>query len=343
MKTTIKSVLLVLCLPFITVGATDCVADSKKLYNLMIVDAQKGEPYQSARESMLKELERLGYASGKNLAIKYHSIGNQEGATLSIWKLEKDKKYDAIFLNGTVAVMGFKKLALGDMRHKFVFGTITDPIGVGVIDSYDASPKANFTGVGYPIKVTERLRFIKKVMPKAQRIGLIYADMPQSHSYKGWVDSALASKEFAGLQVIYRVVPFVKSEEGHRRMADLAVEHIKALDSQVDVFMSPNDQMGVQAPFAGAVYKNATKPLVGLGKKDVTEGWGATMAMYPDMDEAGKMSAVMIKALFEGRPVKAIYPRWAPAGFAFDMQNVKRFNIDIPADLLKAAGKDVIN
>lgn len=156
-------------------------------------------------------------------------------------------------------------------------------------------------------------------MPAAKNIGFIYADMPQSHSYIGWLQEALKLAEFKDLTFHFKPVTFVKSEMGHQRMARLAEGYIKELDSQVDLFLSPNDQMGVQEPFARAVEKNATKPLVGLGEKDVMEDWGAAMSIYSDLGKSGKLIARMIADVFGGKAIKDIMPQWADSGVAFNL------------------------
>ncbi len=314
-------------------------AEPEKVYRLLIVDSQKGEPYESVRVAMLDELAKLGFKAGENLQIKHYSIGNKEGATISIWDAESNNNHDVVFLNGTVVTEGFKKLAFGNMKHRFVFGAVTDPVGIGVIDQFDVPPKANFTGVCYPVKVEDRLRFIKQTLPNARKLALIDAGMPQSQSYRKWVQDVLKLPEFREFQVIFRSVEFVKSEEGHRRMAELAKLHVLELDPLVDVFLTPNDQMGVQQSFPEMVVKTATKPLIAIGKKEVTEGWGGTMSLYPDQEGAGRTIAGMIKQLFEGQPIQSIPPRWPLGGYAFDLEKTKKFGITIPPKLLEAAEK----
>ncbi|SLM31399.1 ABC-type uncharacterized transport system periplasmic component-like protein (fragment) [Desulfamplus magnetovallimortis] len=90
------------------------------------------------------------------------------------------------------------------------------------------------------------------------------------------------------------------------------------------------------------VYASATKPLVGLGRKDVMENWGATMSIYPSLTDAGKRCAEMIKQLFEGKSIKEIIPEWPSTGMAFDLNKAKQFGITIPEDLLKIAGENII-
>ncbi|NQY93998.1 MAG: hypothetical protein HRT43_07520 [Campylobacteraceae bacterium] len=312
-----------------------------KNVRLLIIDSLKGEPYNTVRQSMIKELSRLGYIQKKNLIIKYYSLGNYIGTGINIWKHEeKNKHNDIIFLNGTIATKAFKEIPF-DAKNKFVFANVTDPVGVGVIDNFKSPPKHNFTGISYPVRIEERLRFIQKVFPQAKKIGLIYGNLPQSQSYKRWIENALLLDEFKSLEVIFREVEFVKSEGGHKRMARIAKKYILELDNEVDLFMSPNDTMGSQKPFAQMVYENATKPLIGLGRKDVMDNWGATMSIYPSLQQAGVTAAQMIYQLLNGAKIKDIIPQWPSTGVTFDLKKAKEFGIAIPKDLINEAGVNI--
>lgn len=311
---------------------------------LLIIDSQEGEPYQTVRESMLQELAALGYTEGDNLDITRYSIGNVEGQAKRIWQKEQENRHDVVFVNGTLATVSLKDLALDDGTHTFVFGAVTDPVGVGVIDDFENPPSHNFTGVCYPVPVKERFKLIKQVMPEAKTVGLIYADMPQSHSYRNWIEILLQQDpEFQDMKVLFQTVEFVKTEQGYKRMVKLAEEHVAQLDSQVDVFLTPNDQMGIQQEFAEMVYATATKPLVGLSPNDVLQGWGATMTIYSSQVSAGKQIAAMIKKLFEGTPVKEIIPEWPQeTGVAFDLKKIAQFGLTVPPELLEKAGENIV-
>jgi putative ABC transport system substrate-binding protein len=291
---------------------------------------------------MMSTLSDSGYREGENLNVSSWSIANSDGLAKRAWLTEKERPYDAIFLNGTVAAQNFKQFAFDDFRYKFVFASVTDPIGIGLINNFENYPPSNFTGICYPVQVRERLLFIKKIMPESKTIGLIYADMPQSISYRKWLEEALATEEFSDLNIIFRSVEFIQSEEGHRRMTMLAEKYIQELDSKVDLFLSPNDQMGVQAPFAEAVYSLATKPLVGLGRKDVMESWGATMSIFPSLNKMGEQAADMIQKIFEGHPISEIKPLWPEMGMAFDLEKAARFNIVITDNLILLAGENIV-
>ena len=314
-----------------------------KIHRLLIMDSQAREPYSTARQAMVNALADFGYREGRNLDITYHSIGNDRDKGREILGRELGKGYDVVFVNGTIMTLAAKDAAYGEDRHRFVYTCVTDPVGVGVIDGFDIAPKANFTGVSYPVPVKSRLKFIRQLMPDARTIGLIHADMPQSRSYRGWVEGLLENDPtFRDLKVVFRSVPLIKGEGGSERMAAEAERHVRELDAEVDVFLSPNDQMGVNKPFPAMVDRVASKPLVGVGLKEVTEGWGATMTIYPSQQSAGRQAARMIKDLLEGKAIADIKPEWPKEnGFAFDLGKAKRFGIRIPVRMIEMAGQNI--
>ena len=322
-----------------------CNGKKEKVYTLGIIDSQNAEPYYSARISMLDFLKSKGYVEKKNLKIIYFTIGNSKKKGLLALDKVVAKKPDVIFVNGTMATLSVKDSSyFNNPKHKFVFTCVTDPVGVGVIDDFGVENPYNITGVSYPVPVVTRLRFVMSIMPKLKKIGLVYADMPQSHSYKKWVEKALKEEnDLKHLKVFFQKVHFIEGEEGTKKMAERAKKYILEMDKKVDVFLSPNDQMGVQKPFAKVVFENSTKPLIGLGLKDIMEKWGPTAVIYPSYKSMGVQSAQMIIKLFKGVNVKSIPAQWPKEhGFAFDLKKAKTFNLKISKRYLELAGENIV-
>ncbi len=313
-----------------------------KAASLLMVDSQTGDPYAPVRMSMLKHLAAMGYKNNQNLVIKHWSLGNEEGMAKRVWHEEKNASYDVIFVNGTVAAKMFRQFAYDSPRYSFVFAAVTDPVSLGLIRDFKSPPSANFTGICYPVKIEERLRMILRVMPQARDMGFIHADMPQSASYLRWIRQVLTREEFKNIRFHIRQVPFVQSEGGHIRMTQLAKKYVKELDPVVDLFLSPNDQMGVQQPFARMVWELSSKPLVGLGRKDVMDGWGAFMSVFPDLGNMGKQAAAMAARLFKKEPIRNIMPQWPASGLAFDLEKAAKFNLVIPEELIRRASGNII-
>lgn len=278
---------------------------------LLFIDTQAGAPYDDSRQATVDELRRLLSAAGRGLEVQHYSLQHYDGIATRIWHNlgEAQRRHDAVVVNGTMAAQAFRDLAKDQPQQRFFFLAVTDPVGLGLIENFDRPPSANFTGVSYPVPVRERLRLLRAAMPEARTIGLIYADMPQSHSYKRWLDEALAEPEFRDLKVLYRQIPFVPSDGGQQRMARLAAAEAQQLDGQVDLFLAPNDQLGVQPYFAQALAPVISKPLMGVGERDVREGWGAAFTIYADQAEAGRQLAEMLFRYVGGTPFAEIRPQ----------------------------------
>jgi putative ABC transport system substrate-binding protein len=125
--------------------------------------------------------------------------------------------------------------------------------------------------------------------------------MPQSLSYRAWLEQLLASApEFKDWKIIYRSVKFVRGDNGTQRMAMQTVPLIEELNAQVDLFLAPNDQMGINPEFARTMAKYADKSLVGIIEPDARAGWGAAMNIYPSLPGMGRQAGKMVARFRSG-------------------------------------------
>ncbi len=311
-------------------------------HRILLIASEKGEPYQSVIQAMQDRLSALGHGEG----IRSYSLDHFKGRAKNILRREEGNTHDLICVFGTVATIALKELIFDDPKYpKVVFSAVTDPVGIGVINDFTSFPEHNFTGVSYPVPVEKRMAFVKALMPNARNIGLIYADMPQSQSYNKWLSDLIKTDpRYRDYTIFFRQVPFVKSAGGTIRMTKEAVRHIRELDTMVDLFLSPNDQLAVHAEFPGAVFELATKPLLGLGKAEVMEGWGATAAYYPSLEGMGQQTADMVIRLLDGADLKSVIPEEIKTfGMAFDMEKIRRFGIHVPEKMIRRAGSNILN
>jgi len=305
---------------------------------LMVVVAQETEPYVTIRATTLKELARLGHPQGEHLTLLLSSLGDHAAAAPNLFMADGGG-VDLVFVLGTVAAQAFVPVARSAPEARFVFASVTDPAGIGLIEGFGTPPKANITGVAAVVPVKQRLQFVRRVLPSVRTIGLIYGDMPQSISYRHWIEELLASDpEFHDLKVLFRKVDFIPGDNGTARMAQLAVLDAQELDGQVDAFLAPCDQMGVNPAFANGLTAVITKPLIGLLRPEVAEHWGAAMAIYTSSPGVGRQAAQIIARLLEGAPISAVPAEPAKEiGVAFDWDQIKRFGIQVPQDLVDQA------
>jgi len=305
---------------------------------ILVVETQTTEPYITITGAMLKFLTER-YAEGADIEIDRVSIGQHVGEAKNIWKYHDGAHASVVFVAGTIAAQAMQPYMQAEPQIPFVFASVTDPVGLGLIDGFGVRPPANITGVSFPPPIKERLRFIRRVMPNVRTLGLVYGDMQQSNAYRGWLEHLLAEDpEFKDLHVIFRRVEFIAGDNGTKRMALQAAAVIRELDPQVDAFLAPNDQMGINPAFPEMVVKTATKPLVGVIEPDAREGRGATMTYYSSLPGMGRQAGRMVARLLDGESLSAIPPEIPKdLGVAFDWSLVAKFGLNVPADLAAQA------
>jgi len=300
---------------------------------LLIIDSQTTEPYVPVREALVERLAELGYGTvGNTLELKIYTMGNNPDFVRRIEAQEGDRlrEWDLIVVNGTIATIAAWNQWGHDPFVKVLFVAVTDPVGIGAVKAMNEPPDANFTGVSYPVPVEERLRIIRSVFPGAKKIGYVWGDMPQSVSYNAWLAAALRKPEFSDLELVSRKVTFVSGEFGTRRMSMTAAEMARGIDAQVDIFLTPNDQMGVLPDYNEMVCEKITKPLVGLTEAHIDGDTGAVMSVYPDTRGMGRQAAEMIAAYFGGAPFSSLAPRPPVFNVLFSGAAAAKHGVKIP-------------
>ncbi len=319
---------------------------------LIIVDSAASEPYETARQSMMQTLSDGGYVEGDSLDVEYHAIDNDEAVGRDILATPAASTADLIVVNGTIAARAAKETLWGEGKVPMVFLSVTDPVGEELIGDFDTAPPANMTGVSFSVPIHTRFNVIKRRFPhdpaESLHIGLIHTDMPQSRDYRRLIEEAMAGtvrtggqtpKTYAplsGLTFHFREVAFVGGDNGLDAMVEAAKAHVTELDDVVDLFVSPSDILGTSRPYAQMVFETASKPLVGLGRDDVVEGWGAMGSIYPSVEDIGQQAGAMAVRLLKGTAVSEVFPETPQrTGFALDLKKTEGFGIEVDPEILK--------
>ncbi|MGH1461795.1 MAG: ABC transporter substrate-binding protein [Neptuniibacter sp.] len=309
--------------------AVPTYADIKKI---LLIDSELAEPYNQARVAMLKEMERQGFIPEENLQVTHFSIDNNIGIGIRLLRAEAEK-HDVIFTNGTMASIAAHEFGFAHPKHKFVFCSVTDPIGLGLITQFNQPTTSNFAGVAYGIPVQERLRFLRLVLPSAKTLAMIHSDLPQSKSYVSWLKQELRQPEFIDLKIIFVEVPYVRGKNGPKRMSRLIEKHVVELSPIVDVFLTPSDQLGTKPEYVDTFLNHSDKPLMALTEQELSSGWGAHFGAYPSQDKAGQIAAKMIIHLINGHPIEHLEPTFSDVEFGIHKPYSDQIGIRIPRQL----------
>jgi putative ABC transport system substrate-binding protein len=155
----------------------DGEAQTSKMYRIAVVnpaepvsdmDPTNGSP---KYRMFFKELNRLGYIEGHNLAVARRS---GEGRTDKYEELARDvvrSEPDAIFVNSVRFVQELKKLTTTIP----IVGFMSDPVANGIVSNL-AKPDGNITGISSDAGAElqqKRLELLKEAFPKASRIAYL--------------------------------------------------------------------------------------------------------------------------------------------------------------------------
>ena len=115
-------------------------------------------------------LQEAGYEDGKNLKWQYQSAQGNTGTAAQIARKFIGDKPDVIV---GIATPSAQALVAATKSIPIVFSTVTDPVGAHLTPSWEASG-TNVTGVSDMLALDKQIELIKKVVPGAKRIGMVY-------------------------------------------------------------------------------------------------------------------------------------------------------------------------
>jgi ABC-type uncharacterized transport system substrate-binding protein len=177
-----------------------------------------------------------------------------------------------------------------------VFNVLSDPFAAGAGTS-DSNHLANITGVYSPgfgdPEQTKRIELIKRVVPKARRIGILFS--PGEPLSVGLKDKMATAAAKAGLAV--EVVPINSLSEGTEAVTALIGKKVDGIE------IYGNAAHGAFESII-AVAKEHKVPVFSPSPFEILKG--ATAALYPDFQEGGVEAGKMIGRILKGESPGAI-------------------------------------
>ncbi|HSE86111.1 MAG TPA: ABC transporter substrate-binding protein, partial [Candidatus Binatia bacterium] len=151
----------------------------------------------SGLESLRRELGKLGYVEGKNIAFESRHADNKLAQLPALADELVRLRVDVLFSTGTP-----EALALKDATRTIpiIFLAVTDPVAAGLVDSL-ARPGGNITGfttIG-AVLAGKRLELLKETVPQLSRVAVLWDAKVQGTSQE-WKESQLPAREL-GLQL----------------------------------------------------------------------------------------------------------------------------------------------
>ena len=170
-------------------------ADKKKdMFRIGISQFITHQSLDATREGFVDELAKQGYVEGKNIEI---DLQNAQGEQRNLKTISQQlaESSDVVL---AIATPSAQSLANTTQTTPVIFSAVTDPVSTKLVESRE-HPGGNVTGTSDQSSdaISTQINLIKKVLPKAKTIGILYTQSePNSVVQKDEAKRLLEEKGF---------------------------------------------------------------------------------------------------------------------------------------------------
>ena len=170
-------------------------ADKKKdVFRIGISQFITHQSLDATREGFVDELAKQGYVEGKNIEI---DLQNAQGEQRNLKTISQQlaESSDVVL---AIATPSAQSLANTTQTTPVIFSAVTDPVTAKLVESRE-HPGGNVTGTSDQSSdaISTQINLIKKVLPKAKTIGILYTQSePNSVVQKDEAKRLLEEKGF---------------------------------------------------------------------------------------------------------------------------------------------------
>ena len=170
-------------------------ADKKKdVFRIGISQFITHQSLDATREGFVDELAKQGYVEGKNIEI---DLQNAQGEQRNLKTISQQlaESSDVVL---AIATASAQSLANTTQTTPVIFSAVTDPVSAKLVESRE-HPGGNVTGTSDQSSdaISTQINLIKKVLPKAKTIGILYTQSePNSVVQKDEAKRLLEEKGF---------------------------------------------------------------------------------------------------------------------------------------------------
>ncbi len=170
-------------------------ADKKKdVFRIGISQFITHQSLDATREGFVDELAKQGYVEGKNIEI---DLQNAQGEQRNLKTISQQlaESSDVVLAISTPSA---QSLANTTQTTPVIFSAVTDPVSAKLVESRE-HPGGNVTGTSDQSSdaISTQINLIKKVLPKAKTIGILYTQSePNSVVQKDEAKRLLEEKGF---------------------------------------------------------------------------------------------------------------------------------------------------
>ncbi|MFT8342174.1 MAG: ABC transporter substrate-binding protein [Clostridium beijerinckii] len=290
---------------------------SSAVKNIGVIQLVQHDALDASNKGFVDGLKDKGYEEGKNIKIEQQNAQGEQANAQTIAKQFTDAKKDLIFAIATPAVQA----AYNSTKDiPIIFTAVTDPVKAEVAKDWKSSG-TNVTGTSDKVPVDKQIELLKKLLPNAKTVGVIY-NTSETNSVTQ-VDELKAAADKQGLAV---------NEIGVTNVNEINQNLASAL-GQIDVLYTPTDNT-VASGYAlvGKLCLDKNVPIIGAEEAVVTKGGLASIGI--DYYKLGKEAGYKAAEVLDGKkPSDVEISTLSDMSFTINTDVVKKLNITLPADI----------
>ena len=170
------------------------IEKKKDVFRIGISQFITHQSLDATREGFVDELAKQGYVEGKNIEI---DLQNAQGEQRNLKTISQQlaESSDVVL---AIATPSAQSLANTTQTTPVIFSAVTDPVSAKLVESRE-HPGGNVTGTSDQSSdaISTQINLIKKVLPKAKTIGILYTQSePNSVVQKDEAKRLLEEKGF---------------------------------------------------------------------------------------------------------------------------------------------------
>lgn len=243
----------------------------------------------AVRDGVQDALKQAGYEPGKNLKWQYQSAQGNTGTAAQIARKFVGDRPDAIV---AIATPSAQSVVAATKDVPVVYSAVTDPVAAQLVPTMDASG-TNVTGVSDLLALDEQIALIKKIVPGAKRVGMVYNP--------GEANSVVVVKQ---LQELLPKSGMTLVEAAAPRTVDVGAA-ARSLIGKVDVIYTNTDNNVVSAYESLVKVGNDAKiPLIASDTDSVKRG--AIAALGVNYRDLGAQTGKIVVRILKGEKPGAI-------------------------------------
>jgi putative tryptophan/tyrosine transport system substrate-binding protein len=321
-----KITILILCVMLFALYPASARSQSR-LPTIGWLGAGPGDAPARSGEFVRRELNKLGYVEGRNMASEYRNADNSPERLPALADELARLKVDLIYAGGSTAARAAKDAT---KTIPIVFINVNDPVPIGLVDSL-ARPGGNVTGFYSMADVLagKRLEVLKESIPKLSRVAVLWYPTSGSNEPQ-WTESQLAARHL-GLQLhSMKIGSTERYETAFKEATKTGSTALALIRHRLSHTTNQKRILELAAKYRlPAIYY----------REDFVEQ-GGLMSYGADEVEPFKRVAVMVDKILKGtKPADIPVEQSTKFEFVINLKTTKQLGLTIPPNVLARADK----